>query len=268
MKRTCNVLVTILCTVCIISCVFGNVVTLAEDLLQDTEDLKEVIEEEYQGISDFDQEIKEDGFIEITDEDPDDFDQVLSDTFYDIKAVKPSGNVRTIITNTYDPTNTWLFDEEFFKTYLSGTSINNYLFYVFPDGYFGDQQDTLITDFFNHFPTGTYLKKYCNWTSDNVACTVVYEKSDNWTFTSTNTLGVQLKKQLVDNGFPSKNTYWEVPEVTPDPTPDPTPSVTPTPDPGQEEVYLENKPEFIVLIFSMGLVFGFLFGRVVLGFIK
>lgn len=260
---------------------FGYVEALADDLQEDIEEIQEDTEEIYQSISDTEFEIEEDGFNSFEDDIQEDPDKVLHDYIFDFKSVKSVKGLRDTLVNTYDSSKTWLFDESYYLSssqcglYKSSTSAQKfYYIYIFPDNVFGDSTYDLVNTFYNSLSGSNE----CFLTVNNYY--VFPENRDN---AIPNIKGNQtnISKFITNNGIPSEGTIWEEDIITPDPTPtvdptptpDPTPtgdpSITPTPDPSpQEPVYMENKPDMIVLIFAVGLIFGFLFGRVFLGFVK
>lgn len=184
-------------------------------------------------------------------------DSVLSDSFEDEENPKKLlGGTRSVIVNTYDPTVDWLFDQNFFY-YLYN---NSYLTYVFPDNYFGDRQDELINVFFNHLLTEkTYYKWHYENPSNGFSATLISVLPSN---------NVNSNTYYNIDGYPSKNTYWEIPEPIPDPTPTPTPEpeITPTPTPGGE-VVIDEKFK-IMIIFCFGLSAGVIVGHFLTGFLK
>lgn len=245
-KRGLFVVIGITFYYCVMCLYTRNVFAMANDI---TEEYQDIIEDEREAYEDLE-------------EDQEDNTEDLSDTFTDLSRFSTSslGATRSVIVNTYDPTVDWLFDQNYFYYFYVNNDYNSQV-YVFPDNYFGDRQDELINIFFEHCNSeATYYKWHYENPNNGFSATLVSRRPSN---------NVNPNTYYNANGYPCKNTYWEIPTSTDTPTPTPTSTVNPEdPTPTPTPTPMEDNQYKIMVVFCFGLCAGVIVGHFLTGFIK
>lgn len=261
--------------------------------------LAEEMEEVTEDYSELEEQI--DGYISSLEEDQNDDDTVLSDTFGYIQervegvedetsapdtkkkeeetSSKSKGlsnktdNLRTLPdpVNSYNAAKNWKFDESYYLTtsyisynyYYNGSGrIGNDNFYLFDYNAFGENTVLYISRFIREYG-------YQCWVNNNIIIVRAVNNSNYPIILSSYSLD-NVNSYIANYGLPSdmRSVYWsDGSSVDPVPTPTPTPTITPTPEGGTTEVIYSKDFELMV-IFCIGLLGGFFVGRTILGFLK